>query len=370
MKTTPAATTSIDRPAPSAGELVGPLKHVTSLWAGYGTLSRGTFRPTATALSTDSKPTTGKRAKSTTKNANDAIPVMVKTIHFDDAANDDDLTLPDLAALATTEYANPKTGDLGHRRKVRSYRVEYLFYAQYLSPSTPTFLVADFVPALSRASPATITLGMTELPESHSLGATPRAVLAWLAFFHAHFLGTPPAGLWETGGYWHLATRPSELRRAQNARGSPYQWVALHADVWAEQLAKWQTDRRCGTLVHGDPKGDNVVVMPDGKVAMVDFQYVGGGIGAVDVAHWLATSAPDHVLNDWRRVVTDEYYAVYAAQAAAKKQEVVDAATVVDQVEVALLDWARFVAGWGWWGNVRWLQRTVQEIRDKWVPRA
>ncbi|KAJ3363233.1 hypothetical protein GGF31_001028 [Allomyces arbusculus] len=369
MTATPAAVTSVPLQALAKGELVGPLKHVTSLWAGYGTLSRGTFRPTA---STDGKSTTGKRAKSAAKNTTNyaaTIPVMVKTIHFDDTANDTDLTLPNLAVLASTEYADPKTGDLGHRRKVRSYRVEYLFYAQYLSSPT-TFIVANFVPALSRASPATITLSMTELPESASLGATPSAVLAWLASFHAHFLGTQPEGLWETGGYWHVATRPSELRRAQNARGSPYQWVALHADFWAQHLAKWQSDARCRTLVHGDPKGDNVVVLPDGQVALVDFQYVGGGIGAVDVAHWLATSAPDHVLNDWRRVVIDEYYAVYAAQAAAKGKEVVDAATVVDQVEVALLDWARFVAGWGWWGNVRWLQRTVQEIRDKWVPRT
>ncbi|KNE72679.1 hypothetical protein AMAG_16438 [Allomyces macrogynus ATCC 38327] len=93
--------------------------HVTSLWASNGTLSRGTFRPaTAVAPSTDGKPTAGKRSKSAGRNFTDhaVIPVMVKTIHFDDAANDDDLILPDLATLATTEYAYTTTGDLGHRR--------------------------------------------------------------------------------------------------------------------------------------------------------------------------------------------------------------------------------------------------------------
>jgi hypothetical protein len=35
--------------------------------------------------------------------------------------------------------------------------------------------------------------------------------LAWLAAFHARFLGVPPEGLWKSGTYWHLATRPDEL---------------------------------------------------------------------------------------------------------------------------------------------------------------
>ena len=35
--------------------------------------------------------------------------------------------------------------------------------------------------------------------------------LAWLAAFHASFLGASPTGLWEEGTYWHLGTRPDEL---------------------------------------------------------------------------------------------------------------------------------------------------------------
>jgi hypothetical protein len=38
-----------------------------------------------------------------------------------------------------------------------------------------------------------------------------RACLHWLAHFHATFIGEPPEGLWPTGTYWHLATRPDEL---------------------------------------------------------------------------------------------------------------------------------------------------------------
>ena len=35
--------------------------------------------------------------------------------------------------------------------------------------------------------------------------------LKWLAEFHATFMGSESNGLWDTGTYWHLATRPEEL---------------------------------------------------------------------------------------------------------------------------------------------------------------
>jgi hypothetical protein len=43
-------------------------------------------------------------------------------------------------------------------------------------------------------------------------------VLQWLAEFHASFLGKSPDGLWEQGTYWHLVTRPQELKALTDRR--------------------------------------------------------------------------------------------------------------------------------------------------------
>jgi aminoglycoside phosphotransferase (APT) family kinase protein len=91
------------------------------------------------------------------------------------------------------------------------------------------------------------------------------ACLAWLASFHARFLGTKPNGLWKTGTYWHLATRSDEL-------------AAMHHDdddlrEAAPILDKRLREATFQTLVHGDAKPANFCFArrSGAPVAAVDF---------------------------------------------------------------------------------------------------
>jgi len=101
--------------------------------------------------------------------------------------------------------------------------------------------------------------------------------------------------------------------------------------------AEWQT------LVHGDAKPANFCFSRDGgKVAAVDFQYVGGGCGMKDVAYLLAGEDKNTV---------DRGLSVYFAALNSKLAEKGIAAQPIVKEWRALYPWAwadlqRFLAGW------------------------
>ncbi len=102
------------------------------------------------------------------------------------------------------------------------------------------------------------------------------AGLRWLAAFHLSFLDDVPAGLWEQGTYWHLATRPDEWQRMPSG---PLKELASAVD------RKLRATRHV-TVVHGDAKPANFLWSREGAAA-VDFQYVGAGCGMRDVSYLL-----------------------------------------------------------------------------------
>jgi Ser/Thr protein kinase RdoA (MazF antagonist) len=156
------------------------------------------------------------------------------------------------------------------------------------------------------------------------------ACLAWLASFHACFLGEKPNGLWKVGTYWHLATRQEELavtakRDADLAARAPEIDRALNA-------------ARFRTFVHGDAKPANFCFGGD-RVAAVDFQYVGGGVGVKDVAYLL------HGEPNARRAL-DTYFRLLRERLPSD----VDGAALEEEwralYPVAVTDFDRFLSGW------------------------
>lgn len=175
---------------------------------------------------------------------------------------------------------------LSHERKLKSYQVESYWYQHYASGVNGRSKLPELLHAAHTADG--LLLVMEDLNATgFSLRHTPatitmdgaKACLSWLAHFHARHLHQKPVGLWSTGTYWHLNTRPDEWN-AMNDRGLKDAAKAIDAQLNGAQYQ---------TIVHGDAKLANFCFAPSGEVAAVDFQYVGGGCGVKDVAYFISS---------------------------------------------------------------------------------
>lgn len=168
-------------------------------------------------------------------------------------------------------------------RKRRSHEVETRFYRDHASRCGPGSVVPRLLAHHEGDNEWILVLedldarGFAERTWSPQ-GSALEACLAWLASFHATFLHAAPKGLWEVGTYWHLATRRDELARMTDMR----------LKSAAATLDRALSSARYRTFVHGDAKPANFCFTPaKGRVAAVDFQYVGGGVGVKDLAYLL-----------------------------------------------------------------------------------
>ena len=62
------------------------------------------------------------------------------------------------------------------------------------------------------------------------------------------------------------------------------------------------------TFVHGDAKLANFCFAEDGKVAGVDFQYVGGGCGMKDVAYFIGSCLNEKDCERLEAKILDTYF--------------------------------------------------------------
>jgi Ecdysteroid kinase-like family len=250
------------------------------------------------------------------------------------------------------KHVQPPPGDASrsHRRKLRSYEVEQTFYERYagrcsVSPSCrvprPIQLLSEhggwlFVLEDLDASGFSGRRASADAPDI-------TATLRWLATFHARFLGTPPDGLWKVGTYWQLGTRPDELGQMKHdalRKAAPAIDTALNG-------------ARFKTLVHGDAKLENVCFARAGaqfaEVALVDFQYVGGGVGVKDVAYFLSSCLGPRECEALVPEYLDDYFRELANALEASAANV-DASELEREwralFPLAWVDFYRFLLGW------------------------
>lgn len=226
-----------------------------------------------------------------------------------------------------------------HARKLRSYEVESAFYARYAQRCDSQCRVPAVL-HLERTQRGWRFL-LEDLDASGFPGrrGTPTedefdACLQWLAGFHARFLGATPDGLWPTGTYWHLATRPDELAATNDG---PLR-DAAHA------LDRVLTQCRFQTFVHGDAKVANFCFGPE-RVAAVDFQYVGGGCGMKDVAYFFSSCLSDEECERRAPQLLDRYFELLRSEVQEVDAEALEAEWRA-LYPAAWADFHRFLAGW------------------------
>jgi hypothetical protein len=236
---------------------------------------------------------------------------------------------------------NPRS----HARKLRSYEVELAWYRQQAELSVPACRMAKLHYGTARGGRSLFVLEDLDEAGFATRRSRPKeselsSCLAWLARFHARFLGIRPEGLWKRGTYWHLGTRPDEFEALRHP--------GLKANAAA--LDRRLAHARYKTIVHGDAKVQNFCFDRSGsEVAVVDFQYVGPGVGVQDLAYFLDSCLDDRSLERHAPRLVDHYFTALR-RALGEFHAEIDAAAVEAEwrtlVSVAWADFYRFLLGW------------------------
>jgi phosphoribosylglycinamide formyltransferase-1 len=286
------------------------------------------------------------------------------------------------------------------------YRVEQTSPPDNPIDSRFALCLYDFAPSL----------GWYQTPhlQEMELRATLRVLADWHAFFWlahdpTHAKAELASQLWETGSYWHLGQQPAgqiaKLRPNFERLRAEFDWptawdlgarlerVALKASQLAHGLdvnnKKLQVDgagtwanAAYQTIIHGDPKAPNLFfrrgrsvavvdekaagAVPEPEVGLIDMQWCGRGIGAVDVVYCIAASIDPKLIPEGTggavalvQSLVDEYHSTLlasfiksgVASDAAAASAVLPAKVFQEQFEWAWLDLARVCVG-DHWGSV------------------
>lgn len=332
-------------------------------------------------------------------------------------------TYPLILKLISPPSKNAGKLDEGHLRKLLSYAVEQNFYSDVIPLLGDGINVAKCL-ASTRSMDGRkaadelkglMAMIIVDLRPNFPVAGEKRSVLNraqvcgsldWLAAFHSRSWDLlsdsledcvlPPleehrkrqdtgiiagSGLWLNGGYTYLATRRTEYASLADdgysewseAMCSPSGGSSLSI---AEMAALFLTPRGrpIESLIHGDVKSENLFTTSKGdQVAFFDFQYVGRGLGVCDLAKLFTCSVPMHMLVedeslpehlamcDGERQLLERYYTRLLHD---KEPEYYDWESFKRHWETALVDWCRFQASWGFWGNTTWLEARVRSILD------
>lgn len=265
-----------------------------------------------------------------------------------------------------TKHPRGWNTDKSHNRKVKSYKVETAFYKNWANLCTNKSYVPHCLALETHGEEVLMVLEDLDdtgypVRKSSVTMTDMHACLSWLAHFHATFMGKTPDGLWKTGTYWHLETRPDELEVLEDK--------ALKNA--AEKIDQTLKQNKYQTLVHGDAKLANFCFSKKGsKVAAVDFQYTGGGCGMKDVAYFIGSCLYEEDCERYEQELLDYYFdALSAALTEYNKSDIAN--DIEDEwrplYAVAWTDFHRFVKGWspGHWKIHSYSEKISRNVLSK-----
>ncbi len=253
--------------------------------------------------------------------------------------------------------------DLSHQRKIRSYQVETAWYQNWANLCDDNCRIPQCLALESSADEFFMVLEDLDangypLRKGKVSISDIKCCLKWLAHFHGLFMGKEPTGLWPTGTYWHLATRPDELQVLSDL---PLKHAAPLIDAKLSQSPYL-------TFVHGDAKLANFCFSRDGRqVAAVDFQYIGGGCGMKDVAYCIGSCLYEDDCETYADELLDSYFS--GLKGALAQYNSPFNPTAIEEnwrtlYPLAWTDFHRFMKGWspGHWKINSYSERLAREV--------
>jgi hypothetical protein len=375
-----------------------------TLWAGYGKICAVTARARTDEAAANLEALRGIKPESAAGKKGSIYPLILKYI----------------SPPRNSGGSEDEDEDEGHLRKMLSYEVEQYFYSDVVPLLGDDIAVAKCLASTRdmdgeegeeelEGLMATI---MVDLRTQYPVAGGKRSVLSkvqvhgalnWLAGFHGRSWSLMPdsldecvlppleeakkrgaggeieGALWLNGGYTYLATRRSEY--ASLVEDTDSEWSDALCSPWeesglsvAEMAALFLTP--CGradeSYIHGDVKSENLFTTENGDgVAFFDFQYVGLGLGVCDLAKLFTCSVPLNMLVEEDEPLPERLEMGNGEKGLLKYYRM---SLLQDQGdpdswekfkrhwETALVDWCRFQASWGFWGNTDWLEARVRSI--------
>jgi len=244
-----------------------------------------------------------------------------------------------------SEHPRGWEGENSHQRKLKSYQVELNWYKNFSDQTNSNCRIPKCLALKYTLSEMVIILedlNQVGYPKrcNHIQWTSIQVCIKWLANFHALFLNTKPQGLWKTGTYWHLDTRPDELKALKD----------IELKNAAFKIDELLTQSKFQTLVHGDAKLANFCFSQDEtKVAVVDFQYVGGGCGMKDLVYFIGSCMNDKESEQKESQILEVYFNELQSALQKNKSRISFNELELDWrslYHVAWADFHRFIKGW------------------------